>query len=164
MPRDLKDISEGDVKKTGDRLQKDINSTEDTIARIHAPNLKAMQKLNHVYEKVASTNEEFEVARKKAKRTKAAFERIKNERAELFNKCCNHISEAIDGIYKSLSRNEAAQAYLGPDNPEEPYLDGINYNCVAPGKRFQQMGNLSGGEKTIAALALLFAIHRSVNF
>ena len=36
---------------------------------------------------------------------------------------------------------------------------GINYNCVAPGKRFQPMSNLSGGEKTIAALALLFATH-----
>ena len=50
-------------------------------------------------------------------------------------------------------------AFLGPENPEEPYLEGINYNCVAPGKRFQPMSNLSGGEKTIAALALLFAIH-----
>ena len=48
---------------------------------------------------------------------------------------------------------------MGPENPEEPYLEGINYNCVAPGKRFQPMSNLSGGEKTIAALALLFAIH-----
>lgn len=52
------------------------------------------------------------------------------------------------------------QAFLGPENPEEPYLDGINYNCVAPGKRFRPMDNLSGGEKTVAALALLFAIHR----
>ncbi|MCJ8741467.1 hypothetical protein PDJAM_G00071020 [Pangasius djambal] len=51
------------------------------------------------------------------------------------------------------------QAFLGPENPEEPYLDGINYNCVAPGKRFRPMDNLSGGEKTVAALALLFAIH-----
>lgn len=38
-------------------------------------------------------------------------------------------------------------------------VTGINYNCVAPGKRFQPMSNLSGGEKTVAALALLFAIH-----
>lgn len=42
---------------------------------------------------------------------------------------------------------------------EEPYLEGIAYNCVAPGKRFRPMDNLSGGEKTVAALALLFAIH-----
>lgn len=94
----------------------------------------------------------------------------------------------IDEIYKALSRNSSAQvsllfkantparlpnemktlkgrvcllqAFLGPENPEEPYLDGINYNCVAPGKRFRPMDNLSGGEKTVAALALLFAIHR----
>jgi hypothetical protein len=61
-----------------------------------------------------------------------------------------------------LAKNQSAQAFLGPENPEEPYLDGINYNCVAPGKRFQPMSNLSGGEKTVAALALLFAIHRSI--
>jgi structural maintenance of chromosome 1 len=58
-----------------------------------------------------------------------------------------------------LTNNASAQAFLVPENPEEPYLEGINYNCVAPGKRFQPMSNLSGGEKTVAALALLFAIH-----
>jgi len=62
-----------------------------------------------------------------------------------------------------LSKNQSAQAFLGPENAEEPYLDGINYNCVAPGKRFRPMDNLSGGEKTVAALALLFAIHRCIN-
>ncbi|TKC36737.1 hypothetical protein EI555_001357, partial [Monodon monoceros] len=44
------------------------------------------------------------------------------------------------------------------ENPEEPYLEGISYNCVAPGKRFMPMDNLSGGEKCVAALALLFAV------
>ena len=63
---------------------------------------------------------------------------------------------------QALSKNQSAQAFLGPENAEEPYLDGINYNCVAPGKRFRPMDNLSGGEKTVAALALLFAIHRYV--
>jgi structural maintenance of chromosome 1 len=123
------------------------------------PNMKAMQKLDRVTEKIASANEEFESALRKAKKAKAAFEKVKNDRIDRFKRCCDHISEAIDGIYKSLAKNESAQAYLGPDNPEEPYSDGINYNCVAPGKRFQPMSNLSGVEKTIAALALLFAIH-----
>ena len=43
---------------------------------------------------------------------------------------------------------------------QEPYMEGISYNCIAPGKRFRPMDNLSGGEKTVAALALLFSIHR----
>ncbi|XP_055852264.1 structural maintenance of chromosomes protein 1A [Episyrphus balteatus] len=160
LPRELCKLKDDShFKKTNDSLQKDLQSKLDILERIQTPNMKAMQKLDRVTEKVASTNEEFENARRKAKKAKAAFEKVKNERAEKFIRCCNHISEAIDGIYKSLARNEAAQAYLGPDNPEEPYLDGINYNCVAPGKRFQPMSNLSGGEKTIAALALLFSIH-----
>ena len=63
-------------------------------------------------------------------------------------------------VFQSLARNQSAQAFLGPENAEEPYLEGTSYNCVAPGKRFRPMDNLSGGEKTVAALALLFAIHR----
>ncbi|KAH8336546.1 hypothetical protein KR074_006753 [Drosophila pseudoananassae] len=160
LPREytkLKDDSS--FKKTHEQIQKDLQSKLDVLERIQTPNMKAMQKLDAVTEKVQSTNEEFENARKKAKKAKAAFERVKNERSSRFVACCQHISDAIDGIYKRLARNEAAQAYIGPDNPEEPYLDGINYNCVAPGKRFQPMSNLSGGEKTIAALALLFSTH-----
>lgn len=160
LPRNLKDIDEPDqVKKTSDSLNKELQQKLDTLEKIQTPNMKAMAKLDAVTEKIQTTNEEFETAKRKAKKAKAAFEKVKNERIARFNKCLNHISEAIDGIYKALSRNDAAQAFLNPDNPEESYLDGINYNCVAPGKRFQPMSNLSGGEKTIAALALLFAIH-----
>nr|XP_020659655.1 structural maintenance of chromosomes protein 1B isoform X2 [Pogona vitticeps] len=59
--------------------------------------------------------------------------------------------------YSSLGKE--LKAFLSPENPEEPYLEGISYNCVAPGKRFMPMDNLSGGEKSVAALALVFAIH-----
>ena len=43
---------------------------------------------------------------------------------------------------------------------QEPYLGGIKYHAMPPMKRFRDMEQLSGGEKTVAALALLFAIHR----
>lgn len=35
----------------------------------------------------------------------------------------------------------------------------MKYNVMPPGKRFVEMEQLSGGEKTMAALALLFSIH-----
>jgi hypothetical protein len=44
--------------------------------------------------------------------------------------------------------------------PQEPYAGGIKYHAMPPMKRFRDMEQLSGGEKTVAALALLFAIHR----
>ncbi|KAK4292351.1 hypothetical protein Pmani_034870 [Petrolisthes manimaculis] len=148
-----------DVTKAEKRMNKHINDLNNTIQRIQAPNMKAMQKLDLAREKLQETNCEFDSARKRAKKAKQVFERTKKDRYDRFMAFFEHVSNEIDGIYKALAKNPSAQAFLGPENPEEPYLDGINYNCVAPGKRFQPMSNLSGGEKTIAALALLFGIH-----
>lgn len=50
--------------------------------------------------------------------------------------------------------------YPRPSSPQEPYLTGIRYNAIPPTKQFRDMAQLSGGEQTVAALALLFAIHR----
>ncbi len=50
-------------------------------------------------------------------------------------------------------------AYLSLDDSEEPYNGGIKFTAMPPMKRYRDMEYLSGGEKTIAALALLFAIH-----
>ncbi|KAM3957786.1 LOW QUALITY PROTEIN: structural maintenance of chromosomes 1 [Aphomia sociella] len=156
----LRDLDEpDDVRRRADKLHKGINALQHTVDKIQAPNMRAMQKLNEVREKVSATNEAFVAARKRAHKAKLAFERVKKERHDKFIDCFDHVANEIDAVYKALAMNQAAQAFLGPENPEEPYLDGINYNCVAPGKRFQPMSNLSGGEKTVAALALLFAIH-----
>jgi len=160
LEESLQDLEDDDeVRQVEKRLEKQINEVSSNIQRIQAPNMKAMQKLEEAREKLQEANKDFDSVRQRAKKAKMKFESVKQERYNLFNKCFEHVSNTIDGIYKALARNQSAQAFLGPENPEEPYLEGINYNCVAPGKRFQPMSNLSGGEKTIAALALLFAIH-----
>eukprot|EP00057_Strongylocentrotus_purpuratus_P031908 XP_786064.2 PREDICTED: structural maintenance of chromosomes protein 1A isoform X1 [Strongylocentrotus purpuratus] len=159
LSHSLRELDGSEIKEEADKLASGITSMEATLQRIAAPNMKAMEKLDGVKERFQSTTEDFEAARKRAKKAKQNFEIIRKERYERFNTCFEHISNRIDDIYKALSRNHSAQAFLGPENPEEPYLDGINYNCVAPGKRFRPMDNLSGGEKTVAARALLFAIH-----
>ncbi|XP_059383144.1 structural maintenance of chromosomes 1A, like [Carassius carassius] len=160
LSEDLKDsLSDEEIKAEMNTLQQRLNEQQSILQRISAPNMKAMEKLESVRDKFQETSDEFEAARKRAKKAKQAFEQIKKERFDRFNACFESVATNIDEIYKALSRNSSAQAFLGPENPEEPYLDGINYNCVAPGKRFRPMDNLSGGEKTVAALALLFAIH-----
>jgi structural maintenance of chromosome 1 len=51
------------------------------------------------------------------------------------------------------------KAFLNLTDKEEPYNGEIDFSAIPPMKRFRGMESLSGGEKTIAALALLFAIH-----
>eukprot|EP01000_Liburna_glaciale_P007121 NODE_954_length_729_cov_1179.902941_g650_i0.p1 GENE.NODE_954_length_729_cov_1179.902941_g650_i0~~NODE_954_length_729_cov_1179.902941_g650_i0.p1 ORF type:complete len:181 (-),score=29.04 NODE_954_length_729_cov_1179.902941_g650_i0:154-696(-) len=74
------------------------------------------------------------------------------------------ISDLIDDIYTELTADPTfptgGNAHLALEEGEEPWLGGVTYTAVPPGKRVHDMEHLSGGEKTVAALALLFAIHR----
>ncbi len=66
----------------------------------------------------------------------------------------------VQELTRSQVHSLGGQAYMSEENSEEPFLHGIKYNAMPPGKRYREMDQLSGGEKTVAALALLFAIHR----
>ena len=84
----------------------------------------------------------------------------------LFMDAFSNISGNIDKIYKQLTTSTTHQlggtAYLNLENEDYPFLHGIKYTDMPPTKRFRDMEQLSGGEKTVAALALLFSIHRCV--
>uniref|UniRef100_H2YW13 Structural maintenance of chromosomes protein n=1 Tax=Ciona savignyi TaxID=51511 RepID=H2YW13_CIOSA len=147
-----------DLKREGERLQSRMNEVSSTIQRFSAPNMKALSHLDEVKKQYHESKDQFDSFRKRARKLRQDFEMVKKKRVEHFNQCFDYVATKIDDIYKDLSRNNSAQAFLGPENTEEPYLEGTTYNCVAP-NRFRPMDNLSGGEKTVAALALIFAIH-----
>ncbi|XP_075572912.1 structural maintenance of chromosomes protein 1B [Pelecanus crispus] len=160
LAEDLKDLeSDKDIEDHLNQMQQEIKSKETTLMKTAAPNLRAVEKLQIARDKFQESTDAFETSRKEARTCKQEFEQVKKRRYELFSRCFEHASVAIDQIYKKLCRNSSAQAFLSPENPEEPYLEGIGFNCVAPGKRFMPMDSLSGGEKSVAALALVFAIH-----
>ncbi|XP_053361921.1 structural maintenance of chromosomes protein 1B [Clarias gariepinus] len=140
-------------------LGEKVSSLEKLISASKPPNMKALEKMSEVKDSFRGVLDAFETSTSAAKKRNQEFEQVKAKRYHRFSHCFEHVSIAINNIYKNLCRNESAQATLSAENPEEPYLGGISYNCVAPGKRFMAMDNLSGGEKSIAALALVFAIH-----
>lgn len=123
-----------------------------------------MQRLEDVETRLKLTEQEYEDSKTAAHEAKEAFNEVKQKRFELFNKAFTHIQEQISHVYKDLTRSEAyplgGQAYLDiEEDTDMPYLSGIKYHAMPPLKRFRDMEHLSGGEKTMAALALLFAIH-----
>ncbi|KAI9927774.1 hypothetical protein ASPWEDRAFT_41881 [Aspergillus wentii DTO 134E9] len=152
---------EADDKLEEELLEKvrTLNSELDKMA----PNTRAMERLENVENKLRGTEKDFEEARKHSRKAKDDYEEVMQKRSDLFNKAFAHISEQIGPIYRELTRSAnyplGGQAYLDIEDSDEPYLDGIKYHAMPPLKRFRDMEHLSGGEKTMAALALLFAIH-----
>jgi len=142
------------------------------------PNMRSVDRLGAATARLQATDDAWKASKKRAADTATAFEEVRNQRANLFNKAFTHISAQIAPVYKALTRSAqfplGGQAYLTPtgvdttaaggagttySDDETPFLGGIKYHAMPPLKRFRDMDALSGGEKTIAALALLFAIH-----
>lgn len=101
--------AEEEIKQEMNTLQQKLNEQQSVLQRIAAPNMKAMEKLESVRDKFQETSDEFEAARKRAKKAKQAFEQIKKERFDRFNACFESVATNIDEIYKALSRNSSAQ-------------------------------------------------------
>lgn len=147
--------AEGKLTDVITNLETDINKA--------TPNMRAAERLAATETRLKAIDEAFAETRKRAAAAKKAFEEVKTKRYDLFMKAFNHISENIGGTYKDLTKSPqfplGGQAYLDMEDSTEPYLAGLKYHAMPPLKRFRDMEHLSGGEKTIAALALLFAIH-----
>ncbi|KAI9817827.1 MAG: Structural maintenance of chromosomes protein 1 [Pycnora praestabilis] len=156
------DLKENSEDKVEEDLQEKISTLGSELDKM-APNMRAIERLEGVESRLKGTEKDFEDARKAAKKAKDDFQEVKEQRFELFNKAFSHISEQIGQVYKDLTRSVGfpmgGQAYLDMEDSDEPYLDGIKYHAMPPFKRFRDMEHLSGGEKTMAALALLFAVH-----
>jgi structural maintenance of chromosome 1 len=127
------------------------------------PNMRSADRLEQTSEKLQAVEREFNQSRKAFRDAHREFQKVQELRMELFNKAFNHIKDQIAPVYKDLTKSSSwplgGQAYLDVEEEDEPYLSGVKYHATPPGKRFRDMEHLSGGEKTMAALALLFAIH-----
>ncbi|ETI57448.1 hypothetical protein F443_00267 [Phytophthora nicotianae P1569] len=127
------------------------------------PNMRALNKFDVIQNRIGKEEEELDRIKQQAFDTASKFEKVKQARHDRFMEAFNHISGVIDSTYKQLTKSSkhplGGTAYLNLENTEDPYLSGMKFNAMPPMKRFREMEELSGGEKTVAALALLFAIH-----
>ncbi|CAM9228761.1 unnamed protein product, partial [Ectocarpus fasciculatus] len=143
-------------------LEKSITDITTELSLMQ-PNMHAAERYDGVTDKLKECNENLDQVRDSSKAVAARFEEVRNTRQRLFMECYNHVSDSLTIIYKDLTKSSkhplGGNAYLTLENTDEPYLGGVRYTAMPPMKRYRDMDQLSGGEKTVAALALLFSIH-----
>jgi len=129
------------------------------------PNFKATEQMHGIAENVQAASREADVARREIEDVDAKFEAIRQSRKERFMDCFKKVAADIGEVYRRLTANTAGlhsdggSAYLDLEDTEDPFNGGIKFTAMPPAKRFRDMHLLSGGEKTLAAMALLFAVH-----
>jgi structural maintenance of chromosome 1 len=178
VAKDRKNAAKVDFSKRRANLKKKISDREENKLKkdfedqIHkltvdiegmTPNMKATEAFDSVNQRLKESGTDFDKAKIEARKAAAAFNKIKKQRTQRFNEAFNSIDEALKTIYTDMTKSSkhplGGKAYLSLDDTEEPYKGGLKFNAMPPMKRFRDMEQLSGGEKTVAALALLFSVH-----
>ncbi|KAL6768897.1 SMC1 [Auxenochlorella protothecoides x Auxenochlorella symbiontica] len=161
LPRNLRSTDPAARGRFDLEHKEALASLRAALARL-APNLRAAAQFEAVRAREREHLEELEAARRAERAAAAAFAAVRAARHDAFTAAFEHVAACIDPIYKELTSSavhpSGGQAYLALDSADEPFCAGVKFSAMPPTKRFRDMEALSGGEKTVAALALLFAV------
>lgn len=141
-----------------DELQRDITLLETERNKLKGNvNMNALLdylRKDHTYRmrlrEVEALNQERAVL-------KDAYEALRRQRLELFMSGFGQISLRLKEMYQMITLGGDAELELL--DSLDPFSEGIAFSVRPPKKSWKQIGNLSGGEKTLASLALVFALH-----
>ncbi|EGV63233.1 RecF/RecN/SMC protein [Yamadazyma tenuis ATCC 10573] len=85
-------------------------------------------------------------------------EDLKRKRLDEFMEGFNTISLSLKEMYQMITMGGNAELELV--DSLDPFSEGILFSVMPPKKSWRNISNLSGGEKTLSSLALVFALHK----
>lgn len=85
-------------------------------------------------------------------------EELKRKRLDEFMEGFNTISMTLKDMYRMITMGGNAELELV--DSLDPFSEGILFSVMPPKKSWKNISNLSGGEKTLSSLALVFALHQ----
>jgi structural maintenance of chromosome 4 len=88
---------------------------------------------------------------------RSIFERLRKQRLDEFMVGFRKIGTDLKTMYRMITHGGDAELEL--NDRIDPFTEGINFAVRPPRKAWTHIGMLSGGEKTLASLSLVFALH-----
>ncbi|KAK9475393.1 RecF/RecN/SMC [Dipodascopsis tothii] len=88
---------------------------------------------------------------------KARYDDLRKKRLDQFMAGFSQISIKLKEMYQMITMGGNAELELV--DSLDPFSEGILFSVMPPKKSWKNISNLSGGEKTLSSLALVFALH-----
>jgi chromosome segregation protein len=142
-----------------EKIKRDIYSAEQKLKDIGPVNMKAVAMYDKVQFEYDKLIEKREVLTQEKENVLVMINQIETRKKDLFIKVYDRLNANFKRIFSSLS--EKGEAYLELENPDAPFEAGVNVKVRLSGKKFMDIRSLSGGEKTMTALAMIFAIQEN---
>ena len=135
-----------------------ISSLKRQITMLGPVNHNAVEEydeLSQRYEKMTAEKEDLEKA---IEDLTAALDDIRAEMIKIFDAGFNTINENFKKTFKELFGGGKAELQLDYTDCDDPLNAGIEIVACPPGKKLTKISLLSGGERALTAIAILFAI------
>ncbi|MDU1643199.1 chromosome segregation protein SMC, partial [Peptoniphilus harei] len=139
----LKDLKEGTLR----RLKKKVRDYGEV-------NISSIEEYRVVKERFDFYTSQRDDLIQSKEEIKSILSKLDHEMKKLFNEAMEEISGNFTEIFKILFNGGRAEISIEGDVLES----GIEIKASPPGKRLQSLSLLSGGERSLTAVALLFAL------
>lgn len=139
-----------------EEFQEKIKEIERELEAMGPVNLKSLtdyESERDRYDEIVDKKTQLEEERKEIL---VFMEELEAEKTQKFLTVYNEIADNFSTVFAQLS--PGGEAALMLENPEHPLMGGITVRSKPRGKELVTLDAMSGGEKTITGLALIFAI------
>jgi chromosome segregation protein len=119
-------------------------------------NIGAIEEYERVSERYEFLNEQKTDLQEAKDTLFQVIEEMDNEMKKRFEQTFNGIKEHFEPVFRALFGGGRADLKL--TEPEDLLNTGVEIVAQPPGKKLQNLGLLSGGERALTAIALLFSI------
>lgn len=155
---DVDDVSEKfDLIEDIDKHKANIYSLKSRINALGRVNVNAIEEFKEISEKykfIVSERSDLESAREELL---VIIEDMTTKMKVIFRQNFNILNQNFDSTFKELFKGGSAKLIL---DDEDELSGDIEIRVQPPGKKIQNINLMSGGEKVLSAIALLFAILR----
>ena len=144
------EISIEEITSQIQRLEKKMQDLGDV-------NMRAIAAYEEVQARQNELKTQIETLSKERKEILDRMSGYEQSKKEAFMKTYTNINENFKQVFHQLSEGEGE---LKLENPDDPLSGGLTIEAQPRDKKLQRLESMSGGEKSLTALAFVFAIQR----
>ena len=138
-------------------VQSEIDRLTAEMSALEPVNMLAIEAYDVIADELAQLQERRDILVEEAAAITDRIEGFEDQKREAFMTAYEAIGANFTEVFEKLSDGTGE---LALDNPETPFEGGLLMRAQPADKPVQRLEGLSGGEKSLAALAFIFAIQR----
>jgi len=142
-----------------DQQEKRLAATERSLTLLGKINPLALEEYNALEERLKFLAEQLEDLKNTKKDLLDIIKEVDDKVQEIFMQAYEEVSTHFQDIFSRLFPGGDGRLFL--TNPDDLLNTGVDVEARPPGKRVKRLSLLSGGEKSLTAIAMLVAIFKA---